>query len=216
MNTIVLDLEFTQIYDPSVRKICSNEIIQIGAVKLDSNNNIIDRFDSFVRPLYSKINKKVYRLTGITDSMVERAAVFDEVFTGFLDWIGDDDYTIISWSEEDLRVIIGECNLNGFFDYRMESMLLNWEDLQAAVGNILGISQQLSLEKVLKAINMEFEGTAHRAIDDAENTARVYVLTTNKEETKKVLGSLVELFMPKEDLSFSMGSLFDGFVCKTA
>ena len=92
----------------------------------------------------------------------------------------------------------------------------NWEDLQADVGNILGVSQHLSLEKVLNATNMEFKGTAHRALDDAENTARIYVLTTNKEETKRVLGSLVELFMPKEDLSFSMGSLFDGFECKTA
>lgn len=216
MNTIVLDLEFTYMYNPTYRKICNNEIIQIGAVKLDADNNIIDRFESFVRPMYSKINKKVYRLTGITDSMVERASEFDEVFTSFLDWIGEDDYTIISWSEEDLKVIIGECNLMGFFDYRIETMLLNWEDLQAAVGNILGISQQLSLEKVLKATNMVFEGTAHRAIDDAENTARIYVLTTNKEETKKVLGSLVELFSPKEELTFTMGNLFEGFMCKTA
>ena len=95
-------------------------------------------------------------------------------------------------------------------------MLFNWEDLQADVGNILGITQRLSLEKVLKAINMDFKGTAHRALDDAENTARVYLLTANKEETKKALGSLVELFMPKEDLTYTMGNLFKGFVCKTA
>lgn len=216
MNTIVLDLEFTDVYNPKYRKICKSEIIQIGAVKLDENNNIVDKFDSYVRPLYSKINKNVYRLTGITDTMVEKAEIFDEVFTNFLNWIGDDDYTIISWSEEDLRVIISECNLRGFFDYRIETMLFNWEDLQADVGNILGITQHLSLEKVLKAINMDFEGTAHRALDDAENTARVYLLTTNKEETKQALGSLVELFMPKDDLTYTMGNLFAGFVCKTA
>ena len=148
--------------------------------------------------------------------MVENAATFEEVFTDFLDWIGEEEYIIFSWSEEDLKVIISECNLRGFFDYRIENMLLSWEDLQADVGNILGISQHLSLEKVLKATNMEFEGMAHRAIDDAENTAKIYVLTTNKEETKKVLGSLAELFMPKDDLTFSMGNLFEGFVCKTA
>lgn len=216
MNTIVLDLEFTEVNNPTYRRVCKSEIIQIGAVKLNEDNKIVDKFDSFVRPRYTKINKKVYRLTGISDSMVEHASIFDEVFTSFLDWIGEEDYTIISWSEEDLRVIISECNLYGYFDYRIEGLLLNWEDLQANVGDILGISQHLSLEKVLKATNLEFEGKAHRAIDDAENTARIYLLTRNKDETKKALGSLAELFMQKEDLSFSMSSLFEGFVCKTA
>ena len=49
MNKTVIDLEFTPI--PSkfkeIRKICRHEIIEIGAVKLDENDEIVDKFDVF-------------------------------------------------------------------------------------------------------------------------------------------------------------------------
>ena len=37
-NKIVLDLEFTPLRDPDLQAVAGNEIIEIGAVKLDEEN----------------------------------------------------------------------------------------------------------------------------------------------------------------------------------
>ena len=55
MEYIVFDLEFNQGFDKKLNKTVSNEkcpfeIVQIGAVKLNSNLEMIDTFNSFVKP----------------------------------------------------------------------------------------------------------------------------------------------------------------------
>ena len=51
MNKIILDLEFCKMAknELEAREICKHEIIQIGAVKLDSQNKIIDSFNMLVK-----------------------------------------------------------------------------------------------------------------------------------------------------------------------
>ena len=72
MNYIVLDLEWNQPSSPRVMVkspvSLKGEIIQIGAVKLDENLEIIDTFKIMVKPKYYRtMHKKVSRLTSITD-----------------------------------------------------------------------------------------------------------------------------------------------------
>lgn len=62
MNYIIFDLEFNQGFDRVNNKTVSNakcpfEIIQIGAVKLDSELNIIDTFSSYIK---SQIYKDIH------------------------------------------------------------------------------------------------------------------------------------------------------------
>lgn len=54
MNYIIFDLEFNQGFDRLNNKTVSNakcpfEIIQIGAIKLDSELNILDTFSSYIK-----------------------------------------------------------------------------------------------------------------------------------------------------------------------
>ena len=60
MEYIVFDLEFNQGFDRKLNKTvsdetCPFEIIQIGAVKLDSNLDMIDTFNTFVKPNIYKV-----------------------------------------------------------------------------------------------------------------------------------------------------------------
>ncbi len=43
------------------------EIIEIGAVRMDKDHNVIDTFRSYIRPkLNDVVDEKIYRLTDIT------------------------------------------------------------------------------------------------------------------------------------------------------
>ena len=78
MEYIVFDLEFNQGFDRKLNKTVSNEkcpfeIIQIGAVKLDYNFNIIDTFNTFVKPnIYKDIHPFIKKMTGITNEDVKK------------------------------------------------------------------------------------------------------------------------------------------------
>ena len=65
-NKIVLDLEFTPLRDPDLQAVAGNEIIEIGAVKLDEENRKLDSFQTYVKPQYSDIPYRITQITGIT------------------------------------------------------------------------------------------------------------------------------------------------------
>ena len=47
-NKIVLDLEFTPIRDPDLQAVARSEILEIGAVKLNEQNAVLDEFETYV------------------------------------------------------------------------------------------------------------------------------------------------------------------------
>ncbi|MFZ0961418.1 MAG: 3'-5' exonuclease [Terriglobia bacterium] len=61
---IVLDLETTGL-DP-----IKNEIIEIGAIRVNRDSNIHDTFSALVKPI-RRIPKKITQMTGISQEMVE-------------------------------------------------------------------------------------------------------------------------------------------------
>ena len=86
MEYIIFDLEFNQGFDKKLNKTVSNEkcpfeIIQIGAIKLDSNLNMIDTFNEYVKPqIYKDIHPFIQKMTSITKNDVEYAKSFPQVF----------------------------------------------------------------------------------------------------------------------------------------
>ena len=67
------------------------EIIQIGAVKLDTQKKeILDTFDRVVRPeINPDLSDYIKNLTGITQSRVDSAEHFEKVLRDFLEWSSD-------------------------------------------------------------------------------------------------------------------------------
>lgn len=56
------------------KKDLRNEIIEIGAVRMDDAFHPLDRFRIFVRPQYNGvIERKIYKLTGISNGAVSDA-----------------------------------------------------------------------------------------------------------------------------------------------
>lgn len=66
MIYIILDMEWDGAYCPKISRFI-NQIIQIGAVKLNENFEIIDTFEKTVRSSFSKkVSGRFTALTGIT------------------------------------------------------------------------------------------------------------------------------------------------------
>lgn len=212
MNSIFLDMEFTELGKEHTkeRRICHSETIQIGAVKLDQNQIEISRFDTFVKPKYSTVTDEVHELTKITDKMLEGAPAFEDALASFMKWVGDEEMTIYSWSNADKLQLIQETKLNRMKPATIKPLTDHWVDLQLEVSRLLGISQQLSLENALRGTNLDFKGKMHTALDDAANTAELFRMMKDEKRFKENAGPIIELMKAKEELTFSLGSLFDG------
>lgn len=175
MDYTVLDLEMTGLAPKK------DKVIEIGAVRV-RDGKMVDTFATLVRP-GMPIPQKVVELTGITDAMADTGMQEDAAMEQLLEFIGDD-------------VLVGH-NLN--FDY---SFIKQWavnhrRALQLSACDTLRIARALlpgeqskKLESLCVYFQIEREH-AHRALDDAIETYRVF------EKLKAIRGASPELFEPK-------------------
>lgn len=183
MNYVIIDLEFnnlkninkyypeTQFVDDTLNRICPNEIIEIGVVKLDKNLKMIDSFNTYVKPLiYNVLNPKVKELTGINEEDLEEGIPFIDA----MDLLGafmDDDSILCSWAKDDSIELIRNCD---YHNYSNVTWLKEYIDLQEYCSNILAEKNRLSLKNALKRFNIKFvEDKLHNALNDASYTAEV-------------------------------------------
>ena len=108
MNYIVMDLEWNQSgtkYRAERNGVrLAGEIIEIGAVRVNENMEILEQYCQYVKPeCYQKMNRNVTELTDITDDMIADGRPFKEVITEFLEWCGGDAF--LTWSENDIIMI---------------------------------------------------------------------------------------------------------------
>lgn len=78
MNYIVLDLEWNQSSSPEQEnKEIPFEIIEIGAVKLDSNKQMIGEFNELIRPsIYNEMHKITRNLIHLQMSELKKRKTF--------------------------------------------------------------------------------------------------------------------------------------------
>jgi len=102
-NHIILDLEATCWKDRGVKK--QNEIIEIGAIKIDGNGKLISEFSEFVKPkLNPELSDFCKELTTIGQSDIDSADTFDCVIERFKKWINlDEPYILCSWGFYDRK-----------------------------------------------------------------------------------------------------------------
>ena len=83
----------------------AGEIMQIGAIKLDDNCEIIGDFSLCVKPhFYKRLNKRVRELTGITKEDLAEADEFPMVFAQFDAFCGENP-TLLTWGFDDVPML---------------------------------------------------------------------------------------------------------------
>ncbi len=217
MQHIFLDFEMNPIpkENRQARAVVLNEIIQIGAVKLDKDYKLIDRFSLNVRPELNQIMPHITALTGIRQEDVDSAPVLKDALESFSAWITEGaeqqggTIRIYAWSNSDWRQFSNECRLK---DIEIPSCFNRWMDFQRVYTRLMGLSRRspLSLTNALGASEGTFSGNQHSAVADAENSASLLSLVKDKEafaERTRVVRQL----MGKEEApaGATLGDLFD-------
>ncbi len=212
-RTLVLDLEFVNVRKANRSKFehLRHEIIEIGAVILDDDMNVIGQFQEYIKPQFSSVSKMVTRLTGITNDILADKNDFTNVFQRFLDWIDcwKGDLRVYSWSLTDLEVMRNEVS-EKLSDISGEEILFdNWYDAQREFSDGLCYNQVLSLSTAISAIDADFSGMVHSALADAANTAKLVALMSQPELFAKRTEPIRSLFVEKEeDMGNTLGAMF--------
>ena len=208
MKHVVVDLEMNPVSREfrEVRRKLNEEVIEIGAVRLDENFQQEAEFQCYVKPEYGPIKKHITSLTGITQAMVADKKTYAACFQDFVDWVGEEETKIYSWSMSDIKQLRSECRYK-LPDFDIDWLNARWVDLQQEFDDRLGLHNSLARKHALGAMDHKFEGTQHTALADAINTSAILTLMQDDAKFKETMKPVLEILQPKDDLASSIGDL---------
>ena len=182
MQVVVVDLEWNGSYSKKAHGYF-NEIIEIGAVKLDGNMQVVDEFSEQIRPVVSKkLSTIVTDLTHISAEELEDGTTFAKMMRRFAAWIGSEPTAILTWSSTDLLVLMENCRF--FYGKQEIPFLGHYMDFQAYAQARMGVGdgQQLGLAKAGELLSIPEDNLSlHRALDDSRLTAKILQKVVERE-----------------------------------
>ena len=190
MEYIILDLEWDSVYyKPEKRFI--NQILQIGAVKL---NEKFETVDTFTRTICSDISKKVTsrfaKLTGITSEIMREGIPFEQAVEEY-NAFAEKAFVTMTWSNSDLYTILE--NEEHLLGKKLRFKMQNYLDLQKLVQGELRnrgyeSKNQISLEGAAELMEIETQDfSLHTALDDCRVCALLLKKCYSKEKFDMLL-----------------------------
>lgn len=175
MDYIIIDLEWNQC--PTGRdqgeKDLVFEIIEIGAVKLDENRKLKGKFHGLIKPqVYREIHQKTWEIIHIDKQDLEQGEPFETVVKDFFAWCGED-YRFGTWGPMDLIEL--QKNMEYFKVEGAFQKPFFYYDIQKLFAlETEGRKNPHTLEYAVDYYGLEHEEAFHRALADAQYTARVF------------------------------------------
>ncbi len=178
MHYIVLDLEWNQpiSWQNSVyRKIGDKlifEMIQIGAVKMGEDLEIVDSISVPIAPTYYvQIHPRIRRMTGLGAEELAGAPAFREALEQFAAWCGED-YVLLTWGCDDVSVLQQNIDFFGCGDIPLPPLC----DIQKQFAQVYEMKDRPSLQKAMEMTGIQAEEglSFHNARNDAWYTALVF------------------------------------------
>lgn len=178
MKYIVFDLEWNQGSSSKEESVKSLpfEIIEIGAVKLDENFNIISSFHRIIKPVvYTELFKYTKELIPLTEKDLSEGTGFAAACEEFLRWCkkGNNKYFFATWGALDLLEL--QRNMAYFGVYNSFSRPLYYYNVQYLFNIFMEKYDEtvFSLENAIKYLELDEDKVFHSAISDAEYTAEI-------------------------------------------
>lgn len=174
MDYIIFDLEWNQCPDGKEfeDKSLPFEILEIGAVKLNSEYHETGRFSEKIRPVvYRTMYFRTREILHIDMEMLEDARTFPEVFKDFLAWCGSAVY-FCTWGPLDLYELQRNLCYHG-----MENPFrtpLRYYDIQKIFSIVYDDRKtRRSLEHAVNFLHISGSMPFHSALNDAVYTAEI-------------------------------------------
>ena len=180
MQYVILDLEWNSAYSKTTHQFV-NEIIEFGAVKVDSDFNEVGEFSRLIAPrVKKKLNGRVKQLTHLTNEDVADGGSFLSVASSFASFV--DGAVIMTWGTSDIHALIE--NYSFYTGSRRIPFLTAYCDLQEYCERAIDRydeGNQIGLGRFAELIGVEFsEDEQHRATADAVLSLKIL---------KKVMGN---------------------------
>ena len=147
------------------------EIIEIGAVKIDEDANVLDTFSIHLRPrIFRTLQHHIAKVTGLTQADLDRGEPIVQGLRRFMQWCGPD-AEFAEWGMDDVPVLkqnLFLCNLD-------ESRPTQWYDLQQIFlrEHPRKEGEGMTLESVVTRMGIPMERPFHDALSDTLYTADV-------------------------------------------
>ena len=180
-NYIVFDLEWNQGDAPVTLngKSLTFEIVEIGAVKLDENRQKIGEFSRLIKP---QVHRHMHRITGklihLSMEDLENGGIFEDVARDFLAWCGENP-RFCTWGPLDLTEF--QKNLDFFGLPLLSDRPIAFYDVQKLYSLVYNDGKsRMGLEAAVDALGIEKDIPFHRALADAEYTAKIFAILGEK------------------------------------
>lgn len=204
MNYIVLDLEFNQTYDFNDGKTyepnpnCPFEIIQIGAVKLNSKFEIVQKFNILIKPqIYKKVHPIVEKLTNLNDKQLENQVFFPKAYSNFIKFIGGEMSTLCIWGPYDIKALYKNIM---FYNLNHNNLKPTYINVQSMASQYLkypsGVS--IGLKNAVENFGLSLDKSFHDALNDAIYTAHIFQKL--KDEPFNTASFNVKQLSPSKDI----------------
>ena len=174
MNYVVLDLEWNQ---PDKNELVNPdlpfEIVEMGAILLNENRQIIGEFTQIVKPVvYKEMNRITGKLIHLNTKELNYGKSFTDTMKDFFEWCGEE-YIFCTWGTQDLT----ELQRNMKY-HEMPPLALRpfpYLDVQKLFSIAFDKDRKVrrSLEYAVEYLQIEQDIPFHRAFSDAYYTAKV-------------------------------------------
>jgi inhibitor of KinA sporulation pathway (predicted exonuclease) len=168
---LAIDLEAT--CDATQLPIAEREIIEIGAVVIERDSyRKMAEFQSFVRPVKTeKLTDYCRKLTSIDQGDVDSAPLFPAVLDAFNQFLQPySDLMFCAWGDYDYRQFRRDCAT-----YDVDCPFEQQVDISKTFRRFMKLDRRPSLKDAARLMSLDFNGTQHRAIDDARCLADILV-----------------------------------------
>ncbi len=150
------------------------EIIQIGAIKLDSEFNTEGTFNRYVKPtIYTRINPFVTELTGITKEQLQTEEPFPEIYKAYTAFINENDSIFCTWGMSDITELFRNTEEHQLSHRFLPRRVIN---LQPYVSMHFNLSRKnlLRLQHAVELLHIPIKYPFHNALHDAFYTAEIF------------------------------------------
>ncbi|WP_176317933.1 3'-5' exonuclease [Burkholderia vietnamiensis] len=172
MNILVVDLEATCSDDDTISPE-NMETIEIGACWVGADGSVLDRFQSFVRPIVNpRLTEFCCQLTGIRQEDVDSAPLFPaaaELLREFVHRHQTPGSIWASWGAYDRRQLARDSARHG----TAEPIEMQHQNAKRLFAKSQRIGKEVGMAKACELAGLPLEGSHHRGLDDALNVARL-------------------------------------------
>lgn len=166
-----LDLEMSM-HPYKVDKQFKQEIIQVGYVLLDQNNNEIKRYIQMIQPTkHPKISKRTMKFLKITQEEVDNGIPYKDFYEDFKQTIEQYNPAIIVWGRNDFLALRDSYKINKVPSLKKQTRYINLLKLHK---NYYNLKNDLGLFNALNLYTTKEDKQLHNALEDALVTKEIF------------------------------------------